>query len=224
MEPLSPDFRTQLFEQFARICKALGSAHRFELLFLLVNGEHSVERLVHETGMTFANTSQHLQNLKRSGLIISRRSGNTIFYRLADPSILLLLQAARSTAESRLAEVDRLLDQLYASRESFPQVDFKSMQTQLDKEEVQLLDVRPQSEFHNGHLPNAFSIPLNELENRLSELSPQHNLIVMCRDTYSTLSDQAVIFLNQRGFHAARLSLGFLEWKAQGGEIVYTPY
>ena len=74
MVPLAPDFRTQLFEQFSRICKALGNAHRFELLFLLVNGEHSVERLVHETGMSFANTSQHLQNLKRSGLIISRRS------------------------------------------------------------------------------------------------------------------------------------------------------
>ncbi len=77
MEPLAPDFRTQLFEQFSRICKALGNAHRFELLFLLVNGEHSVERLVHETGMTFANTSQHLQNLKRSGLIISRRARAT---------------------------------------------------------------------------------------------------------------------------------------------------
>lgn len=224
MEPLAPHFRTQLFEQFSRICKALGNAHRFELLFLLVNGEHSVERLVHETGMTFANTSQHLQNLKRSGLIISRRSGNTIFYRLADPSILLLLQAARSTAESRLAEVDRLLDQLDASRETFPQVDFDTIQTELAGEKMSLLDVRPESEFHDGHLPNAISIPLDELENRLSELSPQQNLIVMCRDMYSTLSDQAVLFLNQQGFHASRLSLGFLEWKAQGGEIVYTAY
>ena len=224
MEPMSPDFRPQLFEQFSRICKALGNAHRFELLFLLVNGEHSVERLVHETGMTFANTSQHLQNLKRSGLIISRRSGNTIFYRLADPSILLLLQAARSTAESRLAEVDRILDQLDASRQAFPQVDFMTMQTGLDKDEVQLLDVRPESEFRDGHLPNAISIPLNELENRLSELSTQRNLIVMCRDMYSTLSDQAVQMLNQHGYQAARLSLGFLEWKAQGGEIVYTAY
>ena len=224
MVPLAPDFRTQLFEQFSRICKALGNAHRFELLFLLVNGEHSVERLVHETGMSFANTSQHLQNLKRSGLIISRRSGNTIFYRLADPSILLLLQAARSTAESRLAEVDRLLDQLDASRETITQIDFKSLQTNLDQEEMQLLDVRPESEFHDGHLPNAISIPLNELENRLSELSPQQNLIVMCRDMYSTLSDQAVQILIQHGFQAARLSLGFLEWKAQGGEIVYTAY
>jgi rhodanese-related sulfurtransferase/biotin operon repressor len=224
MVPLAPDFRTQLFEQFSRICKALGNAHRFELLFLLVNGEHSVERLVHETGMSFANTSQHLQNLKRSGLIISRRSGNTIFYRLADPSILLLLQAARSTAESRLAEVDRLLDQLDASRETITQIDFKSLQTDLDQEEMQLLDVRPESEFHDGHLPNAISIPLNELENRLSELSPKKKLIVMCRDMYSTLSDQAVQILIQHGFQAARLSLGFLEWKAQGGEIVYTAY
>jgi len=224
MDPLTPNFRTQLFEQFSRICKALGNAHRFELLFLLVNGEHSVERLTHETGMSFANTSQHLQNLKRSGLIISRRAGNTIFYRLADPSILLLLQAARSTAESRLAEVDRLLDQLYASREGFSQVDSATLQTELDNEGTQLLDVRPENEFQYGHLPNAISMPLNQLENRLGELAPHQNLIVMCRDMYSTLSDQAVQILTQNGFQAARLSLGFLEWKAQGGEIVYTAY
>ncbi|MDX9865143.1 MAG: metalloregulator ArsR/SmtB family transcription factor [Anaerolineaceae bacterium] len=224
MQPLDPDFRTQLFEQFSRICKALGNPHRLELLFLLVNGEHSVDRLSHETGMAFANTSQHLQNLKRSGLILSRRAGSTIFYRLADPSILPLLQAARSTAESRLAEVDRLLDQLYASREALPHVDFKTLQTELDKEETLLVDVRPKNEFQDGHLPHAVSIPLNELENRLSELSPQQNLIIICRDMYSTLSDQAVQILIQHGFQAARLSLGFMEWKAQGGEIVYTAY
>ena len=120
--------------------------------------------------------------------------------------------------------MDRLLDQLDASRETITQIDFKSLQTDLDQEEMQLLDVRPESEFHDGHLPNAISIPLNELENRLSELSPQQNLIVLCRDMYSTLSDQAVQILIQHGFQAARLSLGFLEWKAQGGEIVYTAY
>ncbi len=120
--------------------------------------------------------------------------------------------------------MDRLLDQLDASRETIPQVDFKTIQADLDQGEMQILDVRPESEFHDGHLPSAISIPLSELENRLSELSPQQKLIVMCRDMYSTLSDQAVHILHQHGFQAVRLSLGFLEWKAQGGEIVYTAY
>lgn len=224
MPPLEPDFKTQLFEQFARVCKALGSAHRFELLFLMTNGEHSVEALTVETGMSIANTSQHLQQLKRSGLVSSRRAGNTIFYRLADPSILLLLQAARQTAESRLAEVDRLLDQLATARRDIPQVSFSAMQTALTAGEAVLLDVRPESEYRAGHMPGAVSIPLPQLERRWEEVAPNSAVIVTCRDTYSLMADEAVRLLAQHGVQAARLSDGFLEWKAAGGEIVSTPY
>lgn len=218
------DFRSQVFEQFSRVCKALGHAHRFEILFLLVNGEHTVEQLSNESGMSFANTSQHLQNLKRSGLVLSRRQGNTIFYRLADPSILLLLQAARSTAESRLAEMDRLLDQLYAAREDCPITDLETIKEVRERGQITLLDVRPEEEYQNGHIPDTINLPLQDLEDQLADLSRSAEYVVLCRDMYSTLSDQAVRLLIDHGFQASRLSVGFLEWKAQGGEIVYTAY
>jgi len=224
MVNIENDFRPQVFEQISRICKALGHAHRFEILFLLVNGEHSVEQMSRETSMSIANTSQHLQNLKRSGLVLSRRAGNTIFYRLADPSILLLLQAARSTAESRLAEMDRLLNQISTARENCSIINIDSIQESIAKEQVLLLDVRPEDEYHNGHIPNAINIPLITLEEKLAELPKNMTYVVVCRDMYSTLSDQAVRLLQEKGYQAARLSLGFLEWKAQGKEIVFTAY
>lgn len=215
------DFKGNVYEQFSRLCKALGSARRFELLNILVHGEHGVDALSRETGMSIANTSQHLQNLKRAGLVSSHREGNIIRYRLADQSVFQLLQAVRHSAESRLAEMDRLLDQLDKIREGVPQIQFDEMKALLNSEEAVLIDVRPEQEYQSGHLPQANCIPLADLSQNIPALD-QNKLFIICdRDMYSFLADRAVEIFVQHGLQAARLSLGFLEWKSQGEEIVF---
>ena len=220
---LEEDFKNELYEQFSRVCKALGSARRFELVSLMVHGEYSVESLAKETGMSIPNTSQHLQNLRRAGLVATRRVGTSIRYRLADPSVFQLLQAARQTAASRLAEMDRIFDALEDARKDAQKIKSTELKLLLKKGEVFLVDVRPENEYHAGHLPGAHSFPLSKLPELYSELPKDKLIVVYCRDIYSTLTDEAINLLQEKEFKVARLTLGFLEWKAMRKEIVVKP-
>src|SRR5438128_3141487 len=155
-------FKTHLYEQFARIGKALSSAHRLELLEVLAQGEHSVEALAQETGMSVANASQHLQVLRAAQLVDVRREGVYIYYRLADERVFSLWQAMRDVGEARIAEINRIVQTYLHDRNLLQPINFTELRQRLVEGDVILLDVRPREEYAAGHLPGALSIPVTE--------------------------------------------------------------
>jgi rhodanese-related sulfurtransferase/DNA-binding transcriptional ArsR family regulator len=212
------DLKLQIFEQFARICKALGSAWRFELLELLAQGEHTVEALARETGMSVANTSQHLKNLRSARLVDASRRRTEMHYRLADETVFQLLQAIQDIAEARLAEVDRIVARLNEDRASMEPVTFEELREilQADSSGTMVIDVRPSSEYLAGHIPGTQSYPLVDLETHYQQFPLDNQVIACCRGYYSFLADQVVNFLQSKGYTARRINQGFAEWKAAG--------
>jgi rhodanese-related sulfurtransferase/DNA-binding transcriptional ArsR family regulator len=209
-----------LFGEFAAVAKTLGHAHRLELVEQLAQGERSVEVLARRTGLSIANASQHLQQLRRAGLVASRRSGKFVYYRLADDAVLDLLGALRGIGERNSAEVERVIRSYFDKRDSLEPVSRKELVERTRAGTVTILDVRPEDEFALGHLPGALNIPLRELEARLGEMNPEHEIVAYCRGPYCVLSYEAVAQLRARGFKARRLEDGLPEWRAAGLPIV----
>lgn len=205
-----------LYAEFAWIGRALGSPHRLEILEHLAQGERSVEALASSVGLSIANASQHLQQLKRAGLVASRREGKFIRYRLADDHVLQLTRALFRVGERNVAEVKQILRGYFYERDSFEPVSREELMTRMRDEAVTILDVRPSDEFSSGHLPGALNIPLRELKARLSEVDPARPVVAYCRGAYCVLSFEAVAALRRHGFKARRLEDGFPEWKAIG--------
>jgi rhodanese-related sulfurtransferase/biotin operon repressor len=205
-----------LFAQFAVVAKALAHAHRLEILEHLAQGERSVEVLADRAGLSIANASQHLQQLRRAGIVVSRREGKFVFYRLADESVPDLLAALRRIAERNSAEVERLIRSYFQSRDSLEPVSRKALLERVRAGLVTVLDVRPVDEYALGHLPGAVNIPLRELEARLAELAPEREIVAYCRGPYCVLSYEAVALLRQRGFRVRRLVDGLPEWRSAG--------
>jgi ArsR family transcriptional regulator len=194
----------------------LAHAHRLELVEQLAQGERSVELLAERTGLSIANTSQHLQQMRRAGIIAARRDGKFVFYRLADESVLDLLAALRRIAERNSAEVERVIRTYFHDRDSLEAVSRDELLQQTRAGLVTVLDVRPPDEFALGHLPGAVNIPLRELEARLADLDPSLEIVAYCRGPYCVLSYEAVAALRTKGFKARRLEDGFPEWRAAG--------
>jgi rhodanese-related sulfurtransferase/DNA-binding transcriptional ArsR family regulator len=215
MEDRHPS-KHHLYQLFARLASALSNPHRLELLDLLVQAPRTVEDLAHAAHMSLANTSQHLQRLKHANLVVDERYGLFIRYRLADPQVARLWHDLRSLAELQLAEVDRALGDYRPRRHDFPGISAEDLQDRIDRREVVLLDVRPAVEFQAGHLPGALSIPLDELEQRLDELPPDRLIVAYCRGPYCVFADQALELLARKGWNAARLEEGVLEWRLAG--------
>ncbi len=209
-----------LFAQFAAVAKTLGHAHRLELLEQLAQGERAVEVLANRTGMSIANASQHLQHMRRAGLVVSSRAGKFVYYRLADDAVLDLLAALRQVAERNVAEVERVIRSYFNDRDALEPVSRKELLKRSRAGDVTVLDVRPEDEFALGHLPGAVNIPLRALEARLSELDPSQEIIAYCRGPYCVLSYEAVAALRARGFQARRLEDGLPEWRAAGLPVV----
>jgi rhodanese-related sulfurtransferase/DNA-binding transcriptional ArsR family regulator len=203
-----------LFAEFASVARALGSPHRLEILEHLAQNERGVEALADRVGLSTANASQHLQHLKRAGLVTSRRDGKFILYRLADENVLALMRALFDVGERNLAAVDRILESYFSERDSMEPVTREELLDRTREGLVTVLDVRPADEFAAGHLPGAINIPLSELEARLAELDPAQEIVAYCRGPYCVLSFEAVAALRQRGFKVRRLEDGFPEWKA----------
>ena len=203
-----------LFAEFASVARALGSPHRLEILEHLAQNERGVEALADRVGLSTANASQHLQHLKRAGLVTSRRDGKFILYRLADENVLALMRALFDVGERNLAAVDRILESYFSERDSMEPVTREELLDRTRSGLVTVLDVRPADEFAAGHLPGAINIPLSELEARLAELDPAQEIVAYCRGPYCVLSFEAVAALRQRGFKVRRLEDGFPEWKA----------
>ena len=209
-----------LFTQFAAVAKSLAHAHRLELLEQLAQGERSVDVLAERTGLSVANTSQHLQQMRRAGIVVARREGKFVFYTLADESVLDLMSALRRIAERNIAEVERVIRSYFNQRDSLEPVSRDELLQKSRAGEVTVLDVRPPDEFALGHLPDAVNIPLRELEARLAEFDPAQEIVAYCRGPYCVLSYEAVAALRARGFKARRLEDGLPEWRASGLPVV----
>jgi rhodanese-related sulfurtransferase/biotin operon repressor len=209
-------FKDQLYEQFARIGKALASPHRLELLEVLAQGEHSVETLAQETGMSVANASQHLQVLRAAHLVEVRRQGVSMYYRLADEGVFRMWQAIRTVGETQLAEIDRVVQTFLQDRTLLQPIGAHEVLRRLSDDQIVLLDVRPAEEYEASHLPQARSIPVTELEARLAELPVDKEIVAYCRGPYCVFADEAVALLRTRGYQAHRLAEGLPDWRALG--------
>jgi ArsR family transcriptional regulator len=209
-----------LFAEFAAVAKSLGHAHRLELLEQLAQGERSVEVLADRTGLSVANASQHLQHLRRTGLVANRRDGKFVHYRLTDDAVLDVLAALRRIAERNVAEVERVVRSYFDARDSLEAVSREELLQRSKAGTVTILDVRPEDEFALGHLPSALNIPLRELEARLGEIDPGQEVVAYCRGPYCVLSYEAVAQLRACGFKVRRLEDGLPEWRAAGLPVI----
>jgi rhodanese-related sulfurtransferase len=209
--------KAALFDEFARVAKAMASGRRIELLDVLANGERTVEALAGEASLSVANTSQHLQVLRQAGLVATRREGTSIHYRLAGPEVLELWWALRTLAASRLAEIERLAAAYLGGRDGLEPVTRDELARRLqDGDRLVVLDVRPAAEHAAGHLPGAVSIPVGELRRRLAELPRDREVVAYCRGPYCAFAHEAVAVLREAGFSARRLEDGLPEWQAAG--------
>lgn len=209
-------FKSELFEEFARIGKALSSGRRLELLELLAQGERTVEELATETGMSIANASQHLQMLRNARLVDARRQGTYAWYRLSTPQVLRLWFSLREVGELQLAEIGRVVENFFKDRKDLEATTCEDLLKQIEAGSVIVLDVRPEQEYCAGHIRGARSIPVRELEKRLKEIPKKKAVVAYCRGPYCVFADDAVKALRRRGFRAVRLAEGFPDWKMRG--------
>lgn len=209
----------ELYEQFARIGKALGSPRRVELLELLCQGERSVDALAGASGMTVNNTSQHLQALRAARLVDTRKEGTRVIYRVAGDDVCRFFMALRELAGARLAEVEQFMRRYVESEDEYELVGRAELLERAHKQGAVVLDVRPLGEYAAGHIPGAISVPLEELEARLASLPRGVEIVAYCRGPYCLLAPQAVELLRERGFHARRLEDGFPEWRLAGHPV-----
>jgi rhodanese-related sulfurtransferase/DNA-binding transcriptional ArsR family regulator len=209
-------FKDAIYDQFARVAKALASSHRIELLELLAQGPRTVEALGRMADMSLANTSAHLQVLRTAGLVESSKEGLFVTYRLADPTVAALLLSLRKVAEARRAEVTKLSRDFLAENALLEPVDEVALRKRMKKGEVTVVDVRPPEEYQAAHIRGAVSIPLPQLAKRLSELPRRREVVAYCRGPYCVLAVEAVKLLRGKGFKAVRLEEGILDWAALG--------
>jgi|TARA_Y100000310_G_scaffold159111_1_gene158555 rhodanese-related sulfurtransferase/DNA-binding transcriptional ArsR family regulator len=212
----SINVKKELLEQLAVLGRALGSANRLELLEFVAQGERSVESLAKLSGMTIANTSQHLRQLRQAGLVTTRKEGLFVFNQLADEAVVDLLALMREIAENNLSQVDLLIRTYLLAKDSLEPISANELLQRAQDNRVTVLDVRPSEEYTSGHLPGAVNIPMHELEQRLAELPNDLEVVAYCRGPYCMLSFEAVAKLRGRGYRARRLEDGYPEWKRAG--------
>ena len=212
-------FKDAIYEQFARIGKAVSSPKRLELLDLLCQGPRTVEILAKESSLTVANASQHLQVLRAARLVETEKEGLFVSYRLADQEVCEFFHAMRVLAESRLAEVEQIKRQFLEGRQGMQPVDREALLELVRKGAVTVLDVRPVEEYRAGHIPGAVSVPLKELKQHFAELPHDREIVAYCRGPYCVLSVDAVEMLRASGFNAIRLEEGIQDLRAMGFPI-----
>jgi rhodanese-related sulfurtransferase/DNA-binding transcriptional ArsR family regulator len=219
----SRTFKDSLYAEFAVLGKALANPHRLELLDLLGQGERSVEELAKEAALSLANASAHLQVLRQARLVEAEKRGLNVVYRLAAPEVFQLWRTLRDVGSTRLAEIDRLVENYFTDREELEAVDKEELLRLLKDEAVIVIDTRPEVEYEQGHISSARSVPVENLRRRLAELPRDVEIVAYCRGPYCVYSDQAVRLLHQHGFRARRLREGFPEWRAAGYPVEVKP-
>lgn len=208
--------KERLYQTFAHLGSALANPHRLELLDLLVQAPRTVEELAQESHMPVANASQHLQRLRQARLVLNEREGVFVRYRLAGPAVAHLWLELRNLAGQQLAEVDWALNAYRPRRHDFEKLSVDQLQERMARDEVVLLDVRPEVEYQAGHLPGAISIPVDQLAQRVDELPPGKLIVAYCRGPFCVFADEALALLAARGWNVARLEEGVAEWRMAG--------
>jgi rhodanese-related sulfurtransferase len=216
--------KLSLLEQISRVAKSLSHARRLELIDFLAQRPRTVEVLARLSGMSIANTSQHLQQLRAVGLVNARKDGLYVTYSLADNSLVDLLGMMRQFAERNVAELEDLIQSYLKVQDGLEALSAEELMERSAQGLASVIDVRPVEEFHAGHVLGAINIPMDELEQRLGELSPAQTIVAYCRGPYCLLAYDAVATLRENGFEAMRLEYGYPEWRNAGmpvdGEIV----
>lgn len=213
-------FKQDLFAQFARVGKALSNGNRLELLEFLAQGERSVEQLSKVSGLTVANTSQHLQQLRHAGMVICRKEGLKVYYSISGDDVILLLDALRAVAERHVTDVQHLVNTYLTVKDDLEPIPRTELLERARDGLVTVLDVRPEEEYAAGHVPGAVNIPLQELEQRLKELGnlndENREIVAYCRGPHCVLAFDAVARLREKGLNARRMEDGYPEWKTAG--------
>jgi rhodanese-related sulfurtransferase/DNA-binding transcriptional ArsR family regulator len=208
--------KRELYQSIAKVAQALASGNRLQLLEFMAQGERSVDALAAMAGVTVANASQHLQALRRAGLVASRKDGQRVYYRVAGDDVVRLFDDLRRVAESRLAEVRQLVNEFLGDRHALEAVPADELLARAKKGLVTVLDVRPPEEYAAGHVRGAINVPMDKLEVYLAKLPKRLEIVAYCRGPYCLMSFEAVALLRKRGWKARRLEDGFPEWKAAG--------
>lgn len=208
--------KRRVFEEFARIGKAVSSAPRLLLLDLLAQGEKPVERLAEQSGLGVKNTSAHLRRLRSARLVETRREGTLVHYRLASPAVFEFVRALQSLGATRLPEVAELVRDYFESPYDLDGVAAPELLRRVRGGEVMLLDVRPTDEFRAGHVPGAVSVPLEELEAWIGRLEPGREIVAYCRGPYCVFAREAVEALRTHGIEARRATWGLADWRGAG--------
>ncbi len=212
--------KAALLEEYALIARTLAAPARLMLLEQLAQGARGVEALAEKTGLSVANCSQHLQQLRRAALVTSRREGKAVIYRLTDARTLELMDLLRIVAERNLAQVDRILQGLAGGEEAPEPISREQLAVRLDEGSVTVIDVRPADEYVAGHIPGALNATLAELDQILPSLVPDKEIIAYCRGPYSVYAHQAVAALRKLGLQARRLEGGLPEWREDGRPVL----
>lgn len=205
-----------LYDGLAAVAKALGNGRRAEIIDVLAQGERSVEELAGEIGQSVANTSHHLQLLLRGGLVSTRREGTRIHYSLASPRVGELWAAVRDVASTQVAELDQLASAYLGDRSTLDTITRDELADRFRDGDVVVLDVRPETEFHAGHIAGAVSLPVKEIARRLRTIPKDKQVVAYCRGPYCVYADDTVRTLRRRGYQAARLDDGYPEWARAG--------
>jgi rhodanese-related sulfurtransferase len=213
------ELKDGVYEQFARIGKAVSAPKRIELLELLCQGPRTVEALADQTAISIANASQHLQILRRARLVEAQKKGLFVEYRLADEGVLKFVHAMRGLAEARLAEIGEITNAYLKARGALERISGKELMQRVRNGEVTVLDVRPAEEYHAGHIPGARSVPVGELRKRLAELPRNREIVAYCRGPQCVMAIEAVELLCKEGFRAYRMEQSVVDWRARGWRI-----
>lgn len=210
------NLKQQIYSQVARIGKVVCHGHRLELLEYLAQGERTVEALAKLTGLSVANTSQHLRVMRQSGLVEARKHGLYVYYSLADDEIVRLLSSMRRLAEAHLADVDRLVRAYLTVKDELEPIPRQELLERARQGIVTVLDVRPSEEYASGHVPGAVNVSLKDLEQWLEKLPHNQEIVAYCRGPHCVLAFEAVAKLREKGFQARRMEDGFPEWREAG--------
>jgi len=212
-------FKDDIYDQFARIGKAVSSPKRLELLDLICQGPRTVEMLAKESSLTVANTSRHLHILRGASLIESYKKGLYVTYQIADPAVCDFFRSMRLLAQKRLADIEQITRRFLNGREGLEAVDRGELIERVRRRSVTVIDVRPVEEYRAAHIPGAISVPLKVLESRLAEFPKDEEIVAYCRGPYCVLAVQAVETLHARGYRAMRLEDGVSDWRARGFKL-----
>jgi rhodanese-related sulfurtransferase len=210
------EFKNSIYSELAIVTKALGNAHRIEIIDLLAQGPFAVERIAEETNMSVANTSQHLQILKGARLVEVKRKGNHIYYQLASEKVFHTWRALRELGINQNSEAENIIRSFYNSHDRLEPVGPEELFARLENEDVIVIDVRSIEEYERGHIIGAISAPIDDLPKLMNELSKDTEIIAYCRGPLCVYAGEAVAMLNDQGFAARRLKEGFPDWVAMG--------